>query len=163
MPLITSYLYDNKFTVQILDYSDPTIKTRNRPVYQRPIKVYQGIDNPVVVEFKNQDQKLVNLTGYTVQAAIQDPDNTATVSTYAVTFANIANGRGAFTFDAITVSNLEQRFYKLTFKTNKTSDNTERPLYADDNYGVPLDLEVLPAYYNAEPFAANITYDGGTI
>ena len=163
MPLITSYLYDNKFTVQILDYSDPTIKTRNRPVYQRPIKIYQGIDNPVVVEFKNQDQKLVNLTGYTVQAAIQDPVNEDTVNTYAVTFANIANGRGAFTFDSVTVSNLEQRFYKLTFKTNKTSDNTERPLYADDDYGVPIDLEVLPAYYNAEPFAANITYDGGTI
>ena len=163
MPLITSYLYDNKFTVQILDYSDPTIKTRNRPVYQRPIKVYQGIDNPVVVEFKNQDQKLVDLTGYTVQASIQDPVNEDTVNTYAVTFANIANGRGAFTFDAITVSNLENRIYKLTFKTNKTSDNTERPLYADDDYGVPLDLDVFPAYYNAEPFAANITYDGGTI
>jgi hypothetical protein len=58
---------------------------------------------------------------------------------------------------------LENRIYKLTFKTNKTSDNTERPLYADDNYGVPIDLDVLPAYYNAEPFAANITYDGGTI
>jgi hypothetical protein len=132
-------------------------------VYQRPIKVYQGIDNPVVVEFKNQDQKLVDLTGYTVQAAIQDPVNEDTVNTYAVTFANIANGRGAFTFDSVTVSNLEQRFYKLTFKTNKTLDNTERPLYADDDYGVPIDLEVLPAYYNAEPFAANITYDGGTI
>jgi hypothetical protein len=98
-----------------------------------------------------------------VQAAIQDPVNEDTVNTYAVTFANIANGRGAFIFDSVTVSNLEQRFYKLTFKTNKTSDNTERPLYADDDYGVPIDLEVLPAYYNAEPFAANITYDGGTI
>ncbi len=132
-------------------------------MYTRPIKVYQGIDNPVIVEFKNQDQKLVNLTGYTVQASIQDPDNVATINTYAVTFANVANGRGAFTFDAITVSNLENRIYKLTFKTNKTLDNTERPLYADDNYGVSLDLEVLPAYYNAEPFAANIVYDGGTI
>jgi len=132
-------------------------------VYTRPIKVYQGIDNPVVVEFKNQDQKLVDLTGYTVQASIQDPNNLTTINTYAVTFANIANGRGAFTFDSTTISNLENRIYKLTFKTNKTSDNTERPLYADDNYGVPIDLDVLPAYYNAEPFAANITYDGGTI
>ena len=132
-------------------------------MYARPIKIYQGIDNPVVVEFKNQDQKLVNFTGYTVQASIQDPDNIATVNTYAVTFANIANGTGAFTFDAVTISNLENRVYKLTFKTNKTSDNTERPLYADDNYAVGVDLDILPAYYNAMPFAANVTYDGGAI
>ena len=163
MPLITSYLYDNKFTVQILDYSDPTIKTRNRPVYTRPIKVYQGIDNPVVVEFKNQDQKLVDLTGYTVQASIQDPNNLTTINTYAVTFANIANGRGAFTFDSTTISNLENRIYKLTFKTVAVAGGAERPLYADDNYGVPIDLDVLPAYYSDTPFTDDVIYDGGTI
>jgi len=163
MPLITSYLYDNKFDVQFLDYSDPTIKTRNRVVYQRPIIVYQGIDNPVVVQFKNQDQKAINLTGYSVQAAIQDPIEEQTVNTYAVTFANIANGRGTFTLDSLTISNLQQRLYKLTFKSVKDSDNTERPMYFDDNYQAPLDLDIRPAYYNAEPFAANVSYDGGSI
>lgn len=163
MPLITSYLYDNKHTVQILDYTDPAIKTRNRPVYQKTVVVYQGVDNPVVIEFKNQDQKLVNLTGYAVQAAIQDPIEEITVNTYAVTFANAANGRGTFTFDSLTISNLENRLYKLTFKSNREIDNVEQPLYFDDNYQAPLDLDIRPAYYNAEPFAANVTYDGGTI
>lgn len=144
---------------------DPTIfTTRNRQVYSRPIKVYQGIDNPVQVLVKNQDQKNVNLTGYTVQASIQDPTNQVTIETYAVTFANVAVGQGTFTLDKGTINSLENRFYKLTFKTIKTSDSTEQPVYIDDNYGVPLDLEILPAYW-AEAVAqdSEVIIDGGTL
>lgn len=162
MITIKTYLYPNTVEVQVFD---PTIfTTRNRQVYSRPIKVYQGVDNPVQVIVKNQDQKRVNLTGYTMQASIQDPTNQVTVETYAVTFANIAIGQGTFTLDKGTINSLEQRFYKLTFKTVKSSDNTEQPIYIDDNYGVPLDLEILPAYW-AETSSqdSEVIIDGGTI
>jgi hypothetical protein len=146
---------------------DPTIfTTRNRPVYSRPIKVYQGIDNPIQVLVKNQDQKAANIAGYAVQADIQDPTNQVTVSSYAVTFSNVSLGQGTFTIDKNTVSSLEQRFYKLTFKTIKTSDNSETPAYVDDNYGAPLDLQVLPAYYSVtepSPTVDNSVIDGGDI
>ena len=162
MITIKTYLYKNIAEVQIMDPSIFT--TRNRIVYSRPIKVYQGIDNPVQVVVKNQDQKNVNLTGYTVQASIQDPTNQVTIETYAVTFANVAIGQGTFTLDRGTINTLENRFYKLTFKTTKTSDSTEQPIYIDDNYGVPLDLEILPAYW-AEAAAqdSEVIIDGGTL
>lgn len=162
MITVKTYLYPNTAEVQVFD---PAIfTTRNRTVYSRPIKVYQGVDNPVQVIVKNQDQKRVNLTGYTMQASIQDPTNQVTVETYAVTFANIAIGQGTFTLDKGTINSLEQRFYKLTFKTVKSSDNTEQPIYIDDNYGVPLDLEILPAYW-AETSSqdSEVIIDGGTI
>jgi hypothetical protein len=162
MITVKTYLYPNTAEVQVFD---PTIfTTRNRQVYSRPIKVYQGIDNPIQVLVKNQDQKNVNLTGYTVQASIQDPTNKTTIETYAVTFANIAVGQGTFTLDKGTINTLENRFYKLTFKTIKSSDNTEQPVYIDDNYGVPLDLEILPAYW-AEAVAqdSEVIIDGGTL
>ena len=162
MITVKTYLYPNTAEVQVFD---PTIfTTRNRQVYSRPIKVYQGIDNPIQVLVRNQDQKNVNLTGYTVQASIQDPTNQVTIETYAVTFANIAIGQGTFTLDKGTINTLEQRFYKLTFKTIQISDNTEQPIYIDDNYGVPLDLQVLPAYY-AETVSeeTEVIFDGGAI
>jgi hypothetical protein len=162
MITVKAYLYPNTAEVQIFD---PAIfTTRNRQVYSRPIKVYQGIDNPVQVIMRNQDQKNVNLTGYTVQASIQDPTNQVTIETYAVTFANVAIGQGTFTIDKGTINTLENRFYKLTFKTIKTSDSTEQPIYIDDNYGVPLDLEILPAYW-AEAVAqdSEVIIDGGTL
>jgi hypothetical protein len=135
-------------------------------VYSHPIKVYQGIDNPIQVLAKNQDQKAVNLTGYAMQADIQDPVNQVTVASYAVTWANIQLGRGSFTIDSSTLNSLEQRFYKLTFRTINDSDNSEKPVYVDDNYGVPLDLEVLQAYNStmeAAPIVEDIVVDGGTL
>ena len=162
MITVKAYLYPNTAEVQVFD---PTIfTTRNRKVYSRPIKVYQGIDNPVQVVVKNQDQKSVNLTGYTMQAAIQDPTNGVTIETYAVVFADITKGMASFTLDRATINTLEQRFYKLTFKTIKTVDNTEQPIYIDDNYGVPLDLEILPAYYaDAASETSEVIIDGGVI
>lgn len=167
MQTIKTYLYDQKVEVQILDTSIYTV--RNRQVYSRPIKIYQGIDNPIQVVVKNQDQKKVNLTGYAMQADIQDPTNEITVASYAVNWGNggnIALGQGQFTIDSTTVNSLEQRFYKLTFRTIKNSDNSEKPVYIDDNYGVPLDLEVLPAYYSTTepaPLSNDIVVDGGTL
>lgn len=135
-------------------------------MYSRPITVYQGIDNPIQVVIKNQDQRSVNLTGYAVQAEIQDPNHNVTVASYAVTWGNIMLGQGNFTISKNTVNALEQRYYKLTFKTIKVADNSEQPVYVDDNYGAPIDLRVLPAYYSTTqpvPFVGNTVIDGGTL
>ena len=169
MITVKAYLYPNLAEVQVFD---PAIfTTRNRQVYSRPIKVYQGVDNPIQVIIRNQDQKKVDLTGSSVTASIQDPTNQITVKSYPVLFGanvggNIQLGQGTFTFDANTINGLEQRFYKLAFSTTVTSTDVTRPVYIDDNYGVPLDLEVLPAYYaNSTPPAESDTYtlDGGSI
>ena len=136
-------------------------------MYSRPIKVYQGVDNPVQVVVRNQDQKSVDLTGSSVTASIQDPTNQVTVKSYTVTWANIQQGLGTFTFDANTINNLENRFYKLAFSTTNTGTDQTTPVYIDDNYGVPLDLEVLPAYYGTSytPPSTGTTFslDGGSI
>lgn len=164
MQQIQSYLYPNVVQVQIMD---PTIfSPRNRNVYSRPIVVYQGIDNPLQIVIKNQDQKAVDLTGYTVQIDIQDPLNETTAYTIPITFANISLGQGSATIDTNTVNSLDQRLYKLTLKTILTSDNSERPLYIDDNFGVPLDLQVRPAYYSTtEPAPAlnEVVIDSGLL
>lgn len=150
MITVKCYLYPNTVEVQVFDPSIFT--TRNRAVYSRPIKVYQGIDNPIQIIVKNQDQKKVNLSGYTVQVDIQDYTNNVHVTSYTVDFSanvggNIQLGQGSFTITANTLANLEQRFYKLTTRTISSTD-AQKPLYIDDNYGVPLDLEVLPGYLN---------------
>ena len=169
MITVKAYIYPNTAEIQVFD---PTIfTTRNRQVYSRPIKVYQGVDNPVQVIVRNQDQKSVNLTGSSVTASIQDPVNQVTVKSFPVLFGanvggNIQLGQGTFTFDANTINRLEQRFYKLAFSSTVTSTDVTRPVYIDDNYGVPLDLEVLPAYYETSatlPGSDTYSLDGGSI
>ena len=137
MITVKAYLYPNTAVVQVFD---PTIfTTRNRQVYSRPIKVYQGVDNPIQVIVRNQDQKSVDLTGSSMLASIQDPTNQVTINSYPVTWANIQLGQGNFVLDKATIDSLENRFYKLTFSTTVTNTDTTTPVYIDDNYGVPLD------------------------
>lgn len=155
MQTIEVYWYKNILQVQIID---PAIfTTRNRIVYSRTIKVYQGIDNPIHVVAKNQDQKQVNLTGYTLQVEIQDPENQITVAAYAVTYANVSQGLGSFMIPKDTVNSLEQRHYLLTTKIINNSTNAQNPLYIDDNYSVAVPMQVLSAYYSTDPVAPGLT------
>lgn len=166
MQVIKTYIYPNTMLVQFLD---PTLFAggRNRVVYSRPIKAYQGIDNPIQIVTQNQDQKPVNLTGYALQVDIQDPVNKLTVASYAVTFTDITRGQGYITLDQTTIDSLEQRFYKLTVKQINTTTDAENPVYIDDNYNVPLDLQILPAYQATTAPApvpgGGIVVDGGTL
>lgn len=147
MQAIKIYLYNNKLEVQITDSS--VFIARNRQVYSRPIKIYQGIDNPIQVVIKNQDQKLVSPLSRYLQVTIQDPTNKVEVESFNVTLDETLTGYGSFTIPKSTVDALDQRFYKLSCKTIESESELEQPAYVDDNYGVLLDLEVLPAYYAA--------------
>ena len=127
---------------------DPTIyHLRKRVVYSRPITVYQGVDNPIQVVVNNQDNKPISLVGYNVRVDVQDTVNQVSLFNTNVTITNPDRGYGIFTLTKEFLNGLDQRLYKLTLKTQKIEDSSEQPLYIDDNYGVPLDLEVLPAYY----------------
>jgi hypothetical protein len=163
MQQIQSYLYPNTVEVQFLD---PTIfSPRNRVVYSRPITVYQGIDNPLQVVVKNQDQKSVDLTGYLVQLDIQDPVAQASVDSLAVIITNYTKGLGTVTIPREVVNLLDQRIYKITVKLINDTTNVERPMYIDDNFGASLDLEVLPGWYESTAMnpPPDEVIDGGTI
>jgi hypothetical protein len=147
MQTIDVFWYKNILEVQV---QDPAIfTTRNRIVYSRPIKIYQGIDNPIHIVAKNQDQKSVDLTGYTMEIAIQDLINELTVSVFAVSAFTWTKGLGQFTIPVETVNALDQEFYWLTARLINTATNALQPLYIDDNHEVRLTLQVLPAYYQS--------------
>lgn len=158
MQTIDVFHYKNFLYVQVID---PAIfTTRNRVVYARTIKIYQGIDNPIHIVTKNQDQKPVDLTGYDMQVDIQDPENAVTVDSFTVSFVQQDKGLGVFEIPRAVVNALEQRHYELTAKLILLDDNSETPIYIDDNYSVRLPLQVLPAYYSTSPGNLQAFSDG---
>lgn len=163
MQTIKTYLYSNTIEVQFLD---PTIFTvRNNIVYNRTIKIYQGIDNPLQVVVKNQDQKPIDTTNYLVQLSIQDPSIKGSVQIIPVTMIDPLKGQGVVTIQRDIVNALDQRIYKINIKLITISTNAEQPLYIDDNYGAMLDLEVLPGWYESMPLTmdSDEVIDAGTI
>lgn len=145
MQAVKTYLYPNRIEVQILDTS--IYHLRKRTVYSRTIKIYKGVDNPIQIVVNNQDNKPVPLTGLSVRVDVQDPLNEVSVYNTTVNITDSSLGLGIFTLDKSLVDRLDQRRYKLTFRTTNLLDSAEQPMYSDDNYGVPVELEVLPAYY----------------
>lgn len=66
------YLANNKVTL-LADLAGNV--TEYRPVYQKTIKAYRGIDNLLYFEIKNHDQKPVSLAGYTPKFIAYDENN----------------------------------------------------------------------------------------
>jgi hypothetical protein len=145
MIAVQSYLYDNIVQVQILDSNIFTVK--DRTVYNRSIKIYQGIDNPVLVQVKNQDQKPVDLSDKSIKVDIQDPNEGVWKLGYTLSWSDSSKGLGKFIIKKDQMKSLDQRYYKLVLRL-VDDDGEEQPLYSDDNYGLMLDIEVLPGYIN---------------
>jgi len=96
MQLVPRYLVNNR-TVVVLDEAGFTVEFR--PVYQRNLYVYKGIDNVLQFQVKNADQKPVNITSYTprfvafdensnqvldINGVLLDDDSSATRGTFKV-------------------------------------------------------------------------------
>ena len=95
-----------------------------------------------------------------VYVEIQNPDAKATVASFLATQDVSKTGVYNTTIDRATMDNLTKRFYKLTVKTRNSLTAAEAPVYINDNYGVPLDLEVLEAYYSTTSIPTES--DGGS-
>lgn len=162
MSVITSYLYANKITVQILD-SDPTIKTRNRVVYNRPIEVYQGSDNEIKINFKNQDQKKADISSYSITGYLIDSVYTEgnIVSNLSVTVTNASIGTATVTLSEDLLASLEENVYKLAFKGVK--DGVENPLYSDDNYGLYTEINVRKGFPQYATVSTDLILDLGAV
>jgi len=61
----TVYLYQQITRVLLVDTSGGYFTARYDPVYARTLTVNKGVDNVLLFEFINQDQKPVNITGST--------------------------------------------------------------------------------------------------
>lgn len=165
MITIQTYLYP---VTVVAEFWDPTIfTTRNREVYATPVTIYQGIDNPIQVRIRNQDQKSVNMTGKVIQVDLQNPDEYLTEYSFGVSFTNRTKGWGNFVIPKAIVDSLTQRHYKMTFRVVDEATNKQQPMFIDDSFGVPLDVIVKPAYYSDMPPQEGetddfLSIDGGT-
>jgi hypothetical protein len=139
------YYYANAVDVQ-LDL-DPTITTRNRIVYQRTVKIYKGVDNTLQFNFKNSDQKAVNITGWDVSFnVISDTDGVVILSKLA-TVVDLLNGIVTVELNELDLIGLDREFYNYTLSVTDPLTGKTKPVYVDDNYDVRGELSVLSGRY----------------
>ncbi len=147
MQKISSYLYPNRIEV-IADVAlDPTTcPVEWKIVYQKPIKIYKGVDNVLELEVKNGDQKRVDIFGKTVKFVIMD-QTSREVETYNATVVDdgstdCVKGVARITIPEADLANLDPQHLKFTSYI-LNADNTKTLLYGDTKYGAQGFIDLL--------------------
>ena len=137
------YLYPNNLTV-ILDLDQNT--RTNNVMYQRNLHIQKGLKNKVQVQFKNSDQKLLNVSTGTfvfsmfnatnqnrlLRKVVEVVDDGVTTST---------RGLGVISIDEIDTIDIETGFYNFTV-AQVDADGSYMPTYANTYYGISGQIEI---------------------
>ena len=148
MQKISSYLYSNR--VQLLAdvvALDAAYPVEWKIVYQRPVKIYKGVDNVITLDVKNADQKRINIFGKTIRVVVMDQTEKE-INTYTATVlddgstVDALTGIATVTISESDLANLQPQFLKFSvYMVN--SDTTKTLLYGDSKYGSHGAIELL--------------------
>ena len=139
MQKISSYLYPNR--IQLLaDLAGFTTEYTN--VYQRHLKIYNGIDNTIEFDIKNADQKRIDLTTVSqIEMNVMDAQGTAlSNSPYTVT-PTLIKGIATVTIPQEDLLDLDAQFLKYSVSCVK--DGKDTLLYADSRFGAVGTIELV--------------------
>lgn len=137
MQKISSYLYPNRISV-IANLAPYT--TEWRIVYQRTVKLYQGLDNTIEFDFKNAQQRRIDISGYQIKMIILDELKreifTGDIVPHTVT------GIGTITIPVYVFANMSPQF--LTYALYIVNNNgSKTPVYGDTQFGAVGKIDLL--------------------
>jgi hypothetical protein len=144
MQKISTYLYPNRIEL-LADLAGFTTEYTN--VYQRTVKIYNGIDNVIEFDIKNADQKRIETRNgqspaiTQIELNIMDVAGTALPnSPYTVTPTSI-KGIVTVTIPEEDLVDLEPQFLKYSVTALK--DNNDVMLYGDSRFGAVGRIELV--------------------
>ena len=163
------YLYPNRFDIILdLDNNNRIIQV----MYQRTLTLQKGIKNTIQLQFKNSDQKLLNISTSSFIVTLFDTVNNRNLIEKDVTILDdgvtlTLKGLGTVTFTESELDACESVYYKLGIKTIE-STGSYVPAYANTYYGMAGTVEVKHDLYptllpsqevNANQFQMTPNYD----
>lgn len=136
------YLYTNSFEV-LLDLDDNT-RVHNI-MYQRDLKIQKGLKNKIQLQFKNSDQKRVNISTGTFVFSMFDQNDQRQLVQKTVSLIDdgttSTRGLALLELNENDTLDLDTGHYKFSV-TSMESDGSYTPTYANTYYGISGTLEV---------------------
>lgn len=165
MQKISTYLYPNRIEL-LADLAGFTVEYTN--VYQRNIKIYNGIDNTLEFDIKNPDQKRIDLTTLSqIQLNIMDSQGNALPnSPYVVTPLDQATKKGlaSVLIPEADLVDLDSQY--LQFSVTALKDGQDLMLYGDTRFGAVGKMELvgnaMPTFRNEQvvtSFYSDMSYN----
>jgi len=140
MQKISSYLYPNRIEL-LADLAGFTVEYTN--VYQRNVKIYNGIDNTIEFDIKNADQKRIDLSTISnIELNVMDASGAALYnSPYPVIPDPIMKGIASVTIPEEDLVNLSNQF--LTYSVTAVKNGKDVMLYGDTRFGGAGKIELI--------------------
>ena len=146
MQTVSRYLLNNVVIVYTSGYHG-----RNSTVYDRRLKLYKGVSNPLSFTFKNEDQKAQDITAKTYEFNLIDSETKQSVVTRNLTILDDGSttstkGTASITITEGDLLTLDAKFYNYAIR-EVAADNTRTVTFADSFYNAAGTVEVLDGAY----------------
>ena len=148
MQNVSRYLLNNLVIVGITGYHG-----RNPVVYDRRIKLYKGVSNPISFTFKNEDQKAQDITARKFEFTLIDPENQSSIIERELTVLDDGStitkkGTAKVIITEGDLLDLDAKFYNYAIREIDIGDSTLRTVtFADTAYNAAGTIEVLDGAY----------------
>lgn len=145
-----AYLYQQIQPVLLVDISGvgEVFNRRWDPVYAKNLKLNLGVDNVILFQFQNQDQKPVNISGSTFTFRIISQNGENLLYATELVALNAATGRAKVTVPAADTLLLQQQ--PASWSLEVSSGVLDQAVFTDDNAGARGSIDivdsVLPAF-----------------
>lgn len=175
MQKISSYLYSNRIQL-IADLAalDTDYPVEWKIVYQRPVKIYKGVDNVIELDVKNADQKRINILGKTIKFVVMDQTDKE-INTYNAVPMDDGSTLGShkgiatLTIPEADLTGLDPQYLKYSvYQIN--ADTTKTLLYGDTRFGGHGTIQLLESIIpktrpvqHYDDFQQETNYNGATM
>lgn len=127
----TAYLYQQIVRVLLVDTSGSYFTVRYDPVYAKTLTINKGVDNVLLFEFINQDQRPVNIAGSEFVFRLMTQSGDRLLLEKSMTVLNSATGRVKVVLE--TPDTQEITAQPGSYSIQRTSGNYVQAVYVDDN------------------------------
>jgi hypothetical protein len=145
----TAYLYQQIQPVLLIDISGvgPVFDRRWKPVYAKSLKLNLGVDNVILFQFQNQDQKPVNISGatFTFRIISQNGENLLYAKELEILAA--ATGRAKVLIPAADTLNFQEQ--PASWSLEISSGVLDQAVFTDDYAGARGDIDIVDSVFPA--------------
>lgn len=151
---VTVYVYDDTHTVIV----NTSANQGSTTMYDKTIKLYQGIDNTVKFALKDNDRNAVNLASLTVTFNAIDPTTNESIFSRPLTVTNATKGLAQLNLPASAIDNVAGAFYNYSLYTTNASSE-QQVVYTDLNEAAHGTLEVVEGIASSPRATQQITFE----
>lgn len=137
----TSYLYQQITKVLLIDTSGGYFTARYNPVYAKQLTINKGVDNVLLFEFINQEEKPVNITGSTFVFRMISQNGDELLLSKSMTILSAALGRVKVVLS--TKDTIDMIAQPASYSIQRSAGDYVQSAYTDANSGARADCNIV--------------------